>query len=170
MIGSFASVSTSNASSSLPAAPAAAPATAGEAPPAFEVEKKTGLMLAKSPSSCMRCIRTEPTMPRQPTSPTDGVAAVVIQPVYLWIRQAAVGYVTAASALDAKDVSRRAAEGCGLCAGSRPGGSVAAPQTAVMPCSRGPAEFLRCACSLWVPSPPDAEGSGPGAASRPCAP
>ena len=49
--------------------------------PAFEVEKNTGLMLAKSPSSCMRCIRTEPTMPRQPTSPTDGVAAVVILPV-----------------------------------------------------------------------------------------
>src|SRR3954470_15423133 len=69
-MGSLASVSTSNAFSSLPAPSA----KAGAAPPALEVEKNTGLMSAKSPSSCMRCIRTEPTMPRQPTSPTNFIA------------------------------------------------------------------------------------------------
>ena len=65
----------------LAGAPAAAPARDGAAPPALDVEKNTGLMLAKSPSSCMRCIRTEPTMPRHPTRPTEGVAAVVIRTV-----------------------------------------------------------------------------------------
>ena len=39
-------------------------------PPAFEVEKYTGSIWAKSPSSTMRCMRTEPTIPRQPTRPT----------------------------------------------------------------------------------------------------
>ena len=37
---------------------------------AFDVEKNTGSIRAKSPSACIRSIRTEPTMPRQPTRPT----------------------------------------------------------------------------------------------------
>ncbi len=51
-------------------AAASLPPKDGALPPAFEVEKYTGSMKAKSPSSTMRCISTEPTMPRQPTRPT----------------------------------------------------------------------------------------------------
>jgi len=42
----------------------------GPAPPALEVEKKTGSISSKSRSSSIRWRSTEPTIPRQPTNPT----------------------------------------------------------------------------------------------------
>ena len=42
----------------------------GAWPPAWDVEKKSGSMTSKSPSSSILRTRTEPTMPRQPMMPT----------------------------------------------------------------------------------------------------
>ena len=49
-------------------------ACAGALPPTALVEKNTGSMSAKSPSTYIRSINTEPTMPRQPTSPTNAMS------------------------------------------------------------------------------------------------
>src|ERR1700722_7610726 len=52
-------------------------ASAGAAPPAFEVEKNIGSMAAKSFSSDMRCSRTLPTMPLHPMKPTRSMNSPV---------------------------------------------------------------------------------------------
>ena len=46
------------------------PASLGAGPPTLEVEKKTGLMPAKSFSSRILCMRTLPTIPLHPIKPT----------------------------------------------------------------------------------------------------
>src|SRR5699024_4390269 len=73
IMGSFARVSMSRASRNV--SEVSTPSSSGTGPPGFEVEKNTGLILAKSFSSSIRCISTDPTMPRQPIIPTDGRAA-----------------------------------------------------------------------------------------------